>query len=160
MTDQLRDMVRGVIDGNRYMTVGTVESDGMPRLSPVYFTHDRYQMFYWVSSPTARHSQNVLRQPKIAVVVFDSSLAPSGTEAVYLSATAQQVPDDELATECEVAFRGVGGGARAFGPGELSGAAALRLYRARATSYAVHIRGSHPTFGTGIDIRMPVDMTS
>jgi len=158
--DQLKHMVRHVIDGNRYMTLGTVEPDGLPRLSPVYFTHHEYRTFYWVSSPAARHSRNLLRQPEIAVVIFDSGVAPAATEAVYLSATAQQVPDDELAGECVVAFRAVGGGAKAFGPQDLSGLAPLRLYRAAATSYAVHIRGSHPTYGQGIDTRMPVHMAS
>lgn len=160
MTDQLREMVRGVVDGNRYMTLGTVGTDGLPRLSPVYFTHDGYTAFYWVSSPDAQHSHNVLRRPEIAIVIFDSSVAPSATEAVYLTATAQQIPEEELGVECEVAFRAVGGGARAFAPDELSGAAALRLYRATVTSYAVHIRGSHPIYGTGVDARLPVVMTS
>ena len=160
MSDPLRGMACGVIDGNRYMTLGTVEADGLPRLSPVYFTHHEYRVFYWISSPDAQHSRNVLRQPAIAVVIFDSSAEPGATEAVYLKATAGQVPDDELAAECEIAFRRVGRGARAFAPDELSGQAPLRLYRAAATSYDVHIRGSHPTYGKGIDCRMPVDMAS
>ena len=31
---------RDVIDGNRYMVLGTLDSSGRPRVSPVYFTHD------------------------------------------------------------------------------------------------------------------------
>jgi len=95
-----------------------------------------------------QHSDNVLRQPEITAVIFDSSVPPVAPEAVYLNATAQQVPEDELGAECAIAFRTVGGGAKAFAPGDLTGLAALRLsYRATAPSYAVHIRGSHPTCG-------------
>lgn len=31
-------MARRVLDSNRYMVLGTVEPDGGPRLSPVFFT--------------------------------------------------------------------------------------------------------------------------
>jgi nitroimidazol reductase NimA-like FMN-containing flavoprotein (pyridoxamine 5'-phosphate oxidase superfamily) len=158
VSEVLREMVRSVVDGNRYMVLGTVEADGQPRLSPVYFTHDAYRAFYWVSAPGARHSLNVARRPAVSLVIFDSSSAPGQSEAAYLSATARRVPDEDLAAECAAAFRGVGKGARPFAPEELSDAddAELRLYRADAASYEVHIRGSHPTLGAGIDKRVPV----
>ncbi|MBO3747579.1 pyridoxamine 5'-phosphate oxidase family protein [Streptosporangiaceae bacterium NEAU-GS5] len=161
MTEQmveLRAMVQRVVDGNHYMALGTVEEDGLPRVSPVYFTHSGYRVFYWVSSPKARHSGNVARQPGVSMAIFDSSVLPGKSEAVYVTAVAEQVPDGELATECAVAFQVVGVGAKGFKPEELSGEAPLRLYRAAASGIAVHIRGSHPTLGTGIDARVPVDM--
>jgi len=80
------------------------------------------------------------------------------TRAVYLDATAREVPGPELAAACDRAFRTVGSGARAFTPEELSGEAPLRLYRTEATSYAVHIRGGDPTHGTGTDARVAVTM--
>jgi len=154
----LTAMVRGVIDDNRYMTLGTVEPDGLPRLTPVYFTHDDYRSLYWVSAPGSQHSRNLAREPRLSIVVFDSRRRPGDGEAVYLSATARQVPDDELDRECAIAFRDVGGGAEPFAPAELRGDAELRLYRAGITGYAVHIRGGHPVYGTGIDKRMTVVM--
>jgi nitroimidazol reductase NimA-like FMN-containing flavoprotein (pyridoxamine 5'-phosphate oxidase superfamily) len=153
---RLQAMARDVIDHNRYLTLGTVEPSGQPRLSPVYYTHDGYRTFYWVSGGATRHSQNLARQPAVSMVVFDSSAAPGDTRAVYLDAVAREVPDDELAAACAVAFRSVGGGARPFTPDELSGPAQLRLYRAEATSHAVHIRGGDPDHGTGVDTRVPI----
>jgi nitroimidazol reductase NimA-like FMN-containing flavoprotein (pyridoxamine 5'-phosphate oxidase superfamily)/uncharacterized glyoxalase superfamily protein PhnB len=155
---RLQAMVRDVVDGNRYMTLGTVGPDGGPRVTPVYYTHDEYRTYYWVSSPQARHSGNLTGQPFVSIVIYDSSVEPAQTRAVYVDATAARVPDDELAAACAVAFRSVGEGARAFTPKELSGSAQLRLYRADATSHAVHIRGSDPTYGTGIDTRVAVAM--
>jgi nitroimidazol reductase NimA-like FMN-containing flavoprotein (pyridoxamine 5'-phosphate oxidase superfamily)/predicted enzyme related to lactoylglutathione lyase len=154
----LQAMVREVIDGNRYITLGTVEPGGQPRLSPVYFTHDGYRTFYWVSGHETHHSRNLGRRPAVSMVIYDSGAAPGDTRAVYVDAVAQEVPDDELAEACAVAFRSVGGGARPFTPDELSAAAPLRLYRAEATSHAVHIRGSDPRYGTGVDARVPVAM--
>jgi len=149
-------MATAVLDGNRYMVLGTTEPDGRARVSPVYFTHDRYRHLYWISAPSAQHSRNVAARPDIAVVVFDSSLAPGDSQAVYLQAVAAEVPGADLADQCAVAFRDVGGGARAFTPDELSGPAPLRLYRADVTEVAVHIRGGDPVYGTGVDHRQPV----
>jgi nitroimidazol reductase NimA-like FMN-containing flavoprotein (pyridoxamine 5'-phosphate oxidase superfamily) len=154
----LRAMAKDVIDENRYMVLGTAESDGRPRVSPVYYTHDRYRTLYWVSSPAAQHSQNLADRNDVAIVIFDSSVAPRQTQAVYLQAFAAEVPESDLTEQCAIAFRGVGGGARAFTPDELSGAAPLRLYRASVTEVAVHIRGSDPDFGQGVDTRMSLSL--
>ena len=157
--DELRDMARRVIDGNRFLVLGTVEDDGRPRLSPVFFTPARYRDFYWVSSPDAQHSHNVRERPEVRIVVFDSSTLPGQSEAVYMSATAREVPADELPRLVREAFDPATRGARAFTPDELSGDGDLRLYVATATAYDVHVRGSHPTHGTGIDRRMAADPT-
>jgi general stress protein 26 len=157
--DELAEMARRVIDGNRYMVLGTVESDGRPRLSPVYFTPARYRDLYWVSSPDAQHSRNVRERPDVQIVVFDSSTLPGNSEAVYLAATAREVSADELPQLVDEAFDPETRGARAFTVDELSGDGDLRLYVATATAYDVHVRGSHPTHGTGIDRRVATDPT-
>lgn len=152
-------MARRVLDGNRYLVLGTVEDDGSPRLSPVYFTPARYRDLYWVSSPDARHSYNVRARPEVRIVVFDSSSLPGGSEAVYLSAAARELVRHELTDDVLAeAFDNRRGG-RAFSAEELSGDGDLRLYVATATAYEVHVRGSHPTHGTGIDRRLPADPT-
>src|SRR5690242_7901171 len=116
----LDEMARRVIDGNPYMTLATVEPDGSPRLSPVYFTPARYTDLYWVSSPDAHHSRNVLARPDVRIVIFDSSVAVGHAEAVYISARAREIPEDELPAVIDEAF-GERGGARRFAPEELHG---------------------------------------
>ena len=152
----LDELARQIIDENRYLTLGTTEPDHRPRVSPVYFTHSGYRDFYWVSSPRAHHSLNIAARPDVAAVIFDSSAAIGQGRAVYLSAHASIVPDDELPQRCAEAFARVDPGAVAFGPAELTGEAVLKLYRAHATSHEIHIAGRDPVFGTGIDSRRPV----
>jgi hypothetical protein len=153
--NDLGERARHVIDTNRYLTLGTTEPDHRPRLSPVYFTHVDYRDFYWVSSPTARHSVNIADRPEIAIVIFDSTAPIGQGQAVYVSAHASVVADDDLPQRCAEAFAHVGPGATRFGPHELRGDATLRLYRARAASHEVHIPGRDPVHGTGIDTRHP-----
>jgi hypothetical protein len=53
-------MAAQVIDANHYMTLATRDPDGRPRPSPVYYTAARHTDFYWLSSPQAQHSPNLL----------------------------------------------------------------------------------------------------
>ena len=154
--NDLSEMARHVIDTNRYLTMGTTEPDQRPRLSPVYFNHVDYRDFYWVSSPAAHHSMNIAAQPEIAIVIFDSTASIGQGQAVYVSAHASVVADDELPQRCAEVFARIGPGAKRFQPHELSGDAVLRLYRARATSHEVHIPGRDPVYGAGVDTRRPV----
>jgi nitroimidazol reductase NimA-like FMN-containing flavoprotein (pyridoxamine 5'-phosphate oxidase superfamily) len=154
----LDEMARRVIDGNTYMVLGTLDPEGQPRLSPVFYTPARYRDFYWVSVPEAHHSRNVAERPDVRLVIFDSTMPPGEGEAVYVSATAREVPKAELPDVVREAFRTDAG--TQFTPEELSGHARLRLYVARATSYEVHVRGSHPTHGRGYDSRQAADPTA
>ncbi len=99
------------------------------------------------------------QRPDVQIVVFDSSRLPGDGEAVYLTATAHEVSADALPDVVDEAFDPETRGARAFTVAELSGDGDLRLYVATATSYDVHVRGSHPTHGTGIDRRVGIDPT-
>lgn len=107
-----------MIDANHYMVLGTRDPDDEPRLSPVYYTAARYSNLYWLSSPEAQHSRNLVEHPGVEMVIFDSTAAVGDGEAVYLSATARPIADDELEAVCPEAFRTTAG-ARRFEPDEL-----------------------------------------
>ncbi|HEY4018746.1 MAG TPA: pyridoxamine 5'-phosphate oxidase family protein [Pseudonocardiaceae bacterium] len=154
MQPELDAMARKVIDGNRYLTLATLDPDGRPRVSPVYYTQARYSAFYWVSGPDAHHSHNISARPDIEIVIFDSAAPVGRAEAVYLSADATAVPDDQLDAACAEAFATED--PHGFTPDELRDGT-LRLYVAHARSYEVHVRGGHPTYGRGIDSRQPAD---
>ena len=152
-------MARRVIDANHYMTVATRDPDGQARLSPVYYTAARYSDLYWVSSPGAQHSRNLVEHPDVKIVIFDSTAQVGEGEAVYLAASARAIEDEELDAACAEAFRTTAG-ARRFAADELRGSAELRLYVARVTSCEVHVPGRHPIHGRGIDTRQPADPTA
>jgi nitroimidazol reductase NimA-like FMN-containing flavoprotein (pyridoxamine 5'-phosphate oxidase superfamily) len=153
---ELAQMAREVIDSNRYLVLGTAHDDGHPRVSPVYFNHREHRAFYWVSSPDSQHSRNLAADPRVNAVVFDSSVPPPQTRAVYLTGRAAEVPEGDLAEEVPHAFAQVREGARPFTVEELSGEGALRLYRLDVVTTEVHARGGHPQWGLGIDTRLPV----
>ena len=146
-------MARRAIDSNHYMTLGTLDPDGRPRLSPVFYTCARYSDFYWLSSPEAHHSRNVEERPEIEIVIFDSSVPAGAGEAVYLEAGVRAIRDDELEAICPRRSGRTPAGGR-FTPEELRGSY-LRLYVAHATSCEVHVAARHPVYGRGQDMRQP-----
>jgi general stress protein 26 len=154
-TADLAAMAREVIDTTPYLVLGSVDADGMPRVTPVFFGVDGYRDFYWVSSPDAVHSLNVEERPSVRAVIFDSTVRVGHARAVYLTGRARRVPDDELADRCRVAFRDIAGGT-SFSPEELTGSAPMRLYLLPAEVGEVLVTGRDPRRGTGVDRRVQV----
>ncbi|MCA5891757.1 pyridoxamine 5'-phosphate oxidase family protein [Isoptericola sp. NEAU-Y5] len=155
MTDLTSDAAR-VLATVRYVALATIDPDGAPRVSPVFFTRDGHHV-YWVSSPAAHHSRNVEREPRVEGVVFDSTVRVGSAEAVYLTGRARRVPDDELGTRCAAAYADTRDGV-SFTPEELAGGSDLRLYLLEVDRWEVLVRGRDPERGTGTDRRVPVPL--
>jgi pyridoxine/pyridoxamine 5'-phosphate oxidase len=95
----LGEIAKRIIAQNRYLTLATVNAQGHPWASPVYFSTYGYAEFYWMSQNDALHSQNLKIHPSVAMVIFDTQ-QPVGTgQAVYISAQAEELspPSDERA---------------------------------------------------------------
>ena len=52
---------RAIIDANLYLVLATADGTGRPWSSPVYFAHDAYTEFLWVSALDAAHSRHARR---------------------------------------------------------------------------------------------------
>lgn len=153
MSDQENAAVaRAIIDANLYMVLATADADGNPWVSPVYYAPAEYRDFFWVSRPEAAHSRNLSARPdrEVAIVIFDSS-APIGTgQAVYMSAVARQVDDDEAAEGIAVfSRRSLAHGGNEWTAKDVQAPAELRLYQATATEHSI--------LGEG-DRRVPVTL--
>jgi hypothetical protein len=134
---------RAVIDSNSYLTLGTADETGRPWVSPVWFAHSGYRDFFWVSSPEAQHSRNLATRPEVSIVIFDSQVAPSGAEAVYISAQAEELSGDVLDAGIEVFSKAsVADGLPAYSLDDVQEPAGLRLYRAVASEHFALAQGS------------------
>ena len=124
---------RALLDANRYLTLATVNADGRPWTSPLYFAFAGERDFYWVSETDALHSRNLAGRPQVSIAVFDSTVAPYHGRAVYAAAQAREVSGDDLDRGLEV-YPGPGhrGGAPVT-RSDVTGASPYRLYRATAT---------------------------
>jgi nitroimidazol reductase NimA-like FMN-containing flavoprotein (pyridoxamine 5'-phosphate oxidase superfamily) len=73
---------REIVESNLYVTLATADAEGRPWASPVWFAHEGYRDFLWVSRPGARHSRNLAARPELALVIFDSTAAEGDAAAV------------------------------------------------------------------------------
>jgi pyridoxamine 5'-phosphate oxidase-like protein len=133
------DIARTVLDGNSYVVLSTAAGDGTPWASPVWFAHAEYRELFWVSAPDARHSRNILARPRIAMVVFDSTVAPSTGQAVYMTATAGRVTGPAEIERGMAVFsaKSVRDGQSEWGSDRVTGSARLRLYRAAVDEHSI-----------------------
>lgn len=157
-------IAQAIIDTNRYMTLATADRDGRPWASPVFYAAANYTEFYWISAPEATHSQNLAQRPQLSIVIFDSGV-PAGTgQAVYMSATAEQVAAHDLGLGLAVYPGPAEPGSAEPGsdpltPEQVQAPAPYRLYRATVSGHSVLCpRDSGPCtlHGLQFDHRTPV----
>ena len=154
---EFADTARQLIDTNNYMVLGTADASGTPWTTPVFFSPDGHSEFYWVSGRSTRHSRNIAGRPEVSLAIFDSRCAIGTAEAVYMSATAAEVPveDHERAL---VVFNAKLEERRHFTVAEIREPEEFRLYRATVVEHSVLIRGGHPLNRMPHDSRVVVDL--
>lgn len=127
---------REIIDSNLYATLATADAEGRPWASPVWFAHEGYRDFLWVSRPDARHSRNVAVRPELALVIFDSTAAPGDAAAVYVEGRDEELEGHELEHAIAVySRRSEATGLAAWSAADVTAPARHRLYRTTASAY-------------------------
>ena len=132
-SDDPSAVFEAVVSANEYMVLATADAAGVPWASPVWFATVDSTEFFWVSSPNARHSQNLAVRPGLAITIFDSRQAPGTGQGAYISALATQVAEDEV-DEGMAIFSAASqrAGMRPWGRADVMPPARHRLYRATA----------------------------
>lgn len=134
----LADLARGIIDANRYMALATADGDGRPWAAPVWYAHQGYTEFLWISRPEARHSRNLAVRPELAIVIFDSTVPAGQGQAVYVEAQASELGEPERERAIAIySRRSEADGAGRFQAGDVTAPAPHRLYHARASRHFV-----------------------
>ena len=132
------DAARAIVDANSYMTLATADGDGRPWASPVWYAHDAYTDFVWVSKPGALHSRNLAARPEVGIVIFDSTVAPGNGQAVYVEAVARELDgaerDDALAV---FSRRSRADGLAEWTVADITAPARHRVYRATALRHFI-----------------------
>jgi nitroimidazol reductase NimA-like FMN-containing flavoprotein (pyridoxamine 5'-phosphate oxidase superfamily) len=94
--------VEKILAGIKFCNLATVCEDGQPWNTPVFFVWDG-ENFYWWSNRKAVHSQNIARNPRIFITVYDSTLPEDQAKAAYFQASAKMLEDkDEILNATEL----------------------------------------------------------
>jgi len=152
-------IARGIIDSVAYMVLGSADVTGRPWTSPVWFAHEGYREFFWVSIPTSRHSRNIAARSDVSIVVFDSGVPVGEGQAVYMTGVAERLAGTEL--ERGIAIFGQashGQGTREWTIDVVLPPAPYRLYRATASEQWILAPEGHPDYDLPGDNRIPVSL--
>lgn len=74
-----------------YVTIATVSPAGRPWNTPVVGRFDDSLYLYWISWCRNRHSQNIVKEPRIFVVVYDTSAPEGAGQGLYLQMRARML---------------------------------------------------------------------
>jgi nitroimidazol reductase NimA-like FMN-containing flavoprotein (pyridoxamine 5'-phosphate oxidase superfamily) len=130
---------REIVDAGKYMVLGTADADGRPWVSPVWYAHEGYREFFWVSGVDVEHSRNIAARPEISIVVFDSGAAVGTGQAVYMAAVAEEVTSAAEQERGMEVFnrRSVEQGARPWSLDEVRPPESIRLFRATVSRHSM-----------------------
>ena len=131
-------VAKRIVEANVYMTLATADREGRPWASPVWFAHEDFTRFAWVSKPDARHSENLAARPEVAIVIFDSTVGQGAAEAVYVEAEAEQLEGAEEQRGIDIFNRrSESHGWPSWSVADVREPAPLRLYGATASAIFV-----------------------
>jgi uncharacterized protein YhbP (UPF0306 family) len=84
-----------IIEENRYLVIASSSLDGEPWISPVFFASDEKYNLYWVSNKNSKHSDLIRKNPKVAIVIFNSSVIEGEGTGVYFEAEVTELKNKE-----------------------------------------------------------------
>ncbi|MFM9368108.1 PPOX class F420-dependent oxidoreductase [Streptomyces sp. Da 82-17] len=104
MSDSLSDELKALLDTPVFVTVGTIQPDGSPQLSPVWVKRDGNDVLF-STTVGRRKEKNMRRDPRISIVVqpFD---APYSYAEIRGSAEMTTEGGQELIDELSLKYTG------------------------------------------------------
>ena len=138
-----------------YITITSVDEDGMPWNAPVFCAYDEDYNFYWGSARNSQKSKNIKTNKNIFLAIYDSTIAPGKGEGVYIKAVATELNDPR---EIEIAHKLLQDrhNGTFWKLEKLIGDAPVRIYK--AAPQKVWINGEGEENGCYIDTRIEVDL--
>lgn len=95
MNQKLINTVKGIINTNIYLTLGTT-GGGIPWTAPIFYAVDNNFTFYFISQLDSMHIQHILKNPSVAFSIFDSHQKEGTGIGVQGSGRAHRLSDEEL----------------------------------------------------------------
>jgi hypothetical protein len=97
MGDWIEELASLVFESS-FMTLATVDADGRPWVTPVEYACDQELRFYWVSVADARHSRNLVADPRVAWSIYDRTYVPLDGQprALFGEGTVERPSEGEL----------------------------------------------------------------
>jgi uncharacterized protein YhbP (UPF0306 family) len=97
--EDLKKLAQSILDQGHLMSLGTVD-DGGVWVSDVIFVDDGKFNIYWISDPDVRHSQAILKNPKVGATITVSNPREPGV-GLQIEGTAEKIEGGNLELEAK-----------------------------------------------------------
>ncbi|MBD1876988.1 pyridoxamine 5'-phosphate oxidase family protein [Nodosilinea sp. FACHB-131] len=96
-TPEVIARARQILDGTIYASLSTCSPEGLPWVSPLFFTYDSDWNLYWSSAMVAQHSQNLYaNQGRAAIAIYSTDREEGKGQGLYFSGTAAEVAAEDV----------------------------------------------------------------
>jgi PPOX class probable F420-dependent enzyme len=104
MAASFDDHVRRVLDGKNFATVATLDADGSPHTSVVWFVRDGDDLLFSTRADRAK-ARNIARDPRVSLSVFELDNPYS---SVDVRGTAEMIVDEDKALPQRLSMKYLG----------------------------------------------------
>lgn len=87
--------IRALLAETCTLTLATVDPDGTPRATPLFFAIGEGLDLYFLSRPDSQHSRNVLRNPQVAVALYPEVEAWTEIRGLQMKGRIDQLPGED-----------------------------------------------------------------
>ena len=70
-TTEIHQQVTDFLQKCKTASIATINNQGLPNAANIQYVCDEKWNIYYVSSPTATHSQNITQNPNVAITIYD-----------------------------------------------------------------------------------------
>ena len=100
-----KDIAKRIIDFSNYLSLGTTNGKE-PWVNAVFYASDKDFNLYFSSYNDSVHVQNILKNPNVAVAIYDSHIVVGSGKAqgVQIKATCHRVTGEDLLQAIEVLY--------------------------------------------------------
>ncbi len=106
MVNEELERVKAFLDAHNTMTVATVGSRGEPQAAAVFYAADERLNLYFLSSASSRHSQNLLRDARVAATIYADGQAWQAIRGVQIEGAVELVEDVTMQAQAARTYAG------------------------------------------------------
>ena len=100
------ERVKAFLAAHNTMTLATTGLDSGPQAAAVFYAADDQLNLYFLSSPSSRHSQNLMRDARVAATVHSDGQAWQKIRGVQIEGSVQLVEDARILGEAVWTYAG------------------------------------------------------
>lgn len=92
----INETIRAFLESQSTLALATVNANGQPEVTPIFYVSDETLALYWLSATSSRHSLNLTAQPRVAATIYPAVWGWNDIRGVQIEGEAQAVTDERV----------------------------------------------------------------